>query len=410
MSILFVDHDPASLLLLEDELSLSDVEWDWETVGSAEEALERLIQGRFEAVVTVLDLPRMSGSDLLKQVSARFPDVIRIALAHVGDQRNALPVVDSAHQILAKPFRLDVLRATIDRAICVRDMILSDSLQRVIGGLSSLPSVPTVYQELTQAIRDEDSSLQTLGGIVSQDAAMTAKVLQIVNSAVFCLGKRVTEPSKAVALLGAETLRSLVLAIGVFQAFEENAESGLSADALMRHCMQVATLARAICQSEGLEASEREAAVTAATLHDTGKLILHAVDGEAYRTAVKLAEREGTPLWQIERRVFGADHAAAGAALFSIWGLPQRIVEIVALHHDPINAFETSFSALTAVVAANTLSQEFDAEATSEAPVRHSRLETDSEMVAYLVGLDCCQRVGTWKALAEQHSRPELVN
>ncbi|MEM0926539.1 MAG: response regulator [Planctomycetota bacterium] len=402
MSILFVDHDPTALLLLEDELSLSDVEWDWEMVGSAEEALERLIQGRFEAVVTALDLPRMSGSELLKHVNARFPDVLRIALTATGHQQSALPAVDSAHQILAKPFRLDVLRGTIDRAICVRDMILSDSLQRVIGGLSSLPSVPSVYQELTQAIRDDESSLQALGAIVSKDAAMTAKVLQIVNSAVFCLGKRVTEPTKAVALLGAETLKSLVLAIGVFQAFESTDSHGLSADKMMHHGMHVAKLTRAICQLEGLEESEREAAVTAATLHDTGKLILNAVDADAYQTVLKLSEQEGAPLWQIERRIFGADHAGAGAALFSIWGLPQRIVEIVALHHDPINAFENTFSSLTAVVAANTLCSEFEDASQGEMMLSHSSLEKNPDLVAYFAGINCCDRVGDWKSLALQ--------
>ncbi|MEO1614331.1 MAG: response regulator [Planctomycetota bacterium] len=397
MSILFVDHDPSALLLLEDELSLSDVEWDWEMVGSAEEALERLLHSQFEAIVTTLDLPRMHGNDLLKQVGARFPEVVRVALVHAHDQRGALPAVDSAHQILTHPCELDVLRSTIDRAICVRDIILSDSLQRVIGGLSSLPSVPAIYQELTQAIHDDTASLQTLGGIIARDAAMTAKVLQIVNSAVFCLGNRVTEPSKAVALLGAATLKSLVLAIGVFEAFQSS-EHGFSAEALMQHCMRVASVSKAIAKAEGLDEQEREAAVTAATLHDTGKLILHAVDAEAYRTVLKLAEKEKAPLWQMEQRVFGADHAAAGAALFSIWGLPQRVVELVALHHSPLNGYETSCSALTVLVAANTLCHDLDQSDETESMT--SGLETDPELLGYLASIDCGQRVKQWQALA----------
>lgn len=387
MTVLFVDDEPQALRDLERQLIAADVDWECEFASSGEEAIELMECSKFDAVVTDMRMPGMDGAVLLNYVSDHFPETVRIILSQASDRDAVLRSIVSMYQFLPKPCDAQVLKTTIDRGCSLRDILVSDSLQQLVGGLSHLPSVPTIYRQLTQELRNDDASISSIGRIVAQDAAMTAKVLQLVNSAIFCLSHHISDPIKAVSLLGASTLKSLVLAIGIFQEFEDLGTSGFSADVLMHHCLRVSRMTKRIGQSESLDARALEDAMTAATLHDIGKLILHWIDPKTCAQAALKAEIDDIPLWQSERAIFGADHAAIGAYLLSVWGLPQSIVEIVALHHTPTQAYEMSFSPLTAVVASNFLCR---------APVHPPLPTPDEELVRYFEMVACGERLPHW--------------
>lgn len=392
MTVLFVDDEPQALQAIDNLLIEADVDWDCAFAMTGEEAIAMLEEYPIEAIVTDLRMPGMDGAMLLNYVGEHYPKVVRIITSQRTDKDLVLRVVDCMHQFLPKPCSAAQLKSTIDRACCVRDLLVSDSLQRLIGGLSKLPSVPDVYRRLTHELRDDDASIQSIGKIVSEDAAMTAKVLQIVNSAIFCLGHQVSDPVKAVSLLGASTLRSLVLAIGIFREFEGLSGDGFHADSLMHHCLRVGRMAKSIGQSESLDDDALEDAMTAATLHDIGKLVLYSVDPEAYNQAERIAVTRGVEMWRAEQQVFGADHAVVGAYLLSIWGLPQRIVEIVALHHRPTRAYEMAFSPLTAVAAANFLCHHG-----GSPPLP----KPDEELLRYLEMVACGGGLESWWALRD---------
>lgn len=387
MTVLFVDDEPQSLRDLERLCAVADVEWDSEFALGGEQAIAMMADTRFDAVVTEMRMQGMDGASLLNYVSAHHPDTVRVVLSKQSDRDAVLRSIVSMHQFLPKPCDAFALKTTIDRARSLRDLLVSDSLQRLVGGLTHLPSVPAVYRQLTQELRNEDASISSIGEIVAQDAAMTAKVLQLVNSAIFCLRHHISDPVKAVSLLGASTLKSLVLAVGIFQEFEQFGASRFSADALMHHCLRVSRITKRIGQYEKLEDDLLEDAITAATLHDIGKLVLNSIDPKTCAQARLKSEIDDIPLWQAERVIFGADHAAIGAYLLSTWGLPQTIVEVVALHHTPTMAFEMSFSPLTAVVAAN-----FIARASDTPPLP----TPDDELLRYFEMVACGERLPYW--------------
>lgn len=396
MTVLFVDDEPHALQAIDDLMAEANVDWDCAFAMTGDEAIEMLRETHFEAIVTDLRMPGMDGATLLNYVSVHFPNVVRIVVSQRHDKELVLRAVDCMHQFLPKPCTAEELKSTIDRACCVRDLLISDSLQRLIAGLSRLPSVPSVYRELTRELLDDDASIQSLGRIVAQDAAMTAKVLQIVNSAIFCLGHQISDPVKAVSLLGASTLKSLVLAIGIFREFQDFGSVGFTADALMHHCLRVSRVARVIAHAESLDDDSLEDAITAATLHDIGKLVLYSVDPRAYEESSRLANLHGISTWRAERQVFGADHAAVGAYLLSLWGLPQRIVEIVALHHTPSRAYEKTFSPLTAVAAANYLCH-----TNGKPPLP----DPDDDLLRHLEAVSCAHKLTFWNSLADVSGR-----
>lgn len=150
-------------------------------------------------------------------------------------------------------------------------VLFVDDEERVVVGLQSLPSVPALYQQITQELTSEDPSINGIADIVARGIAMTAKVLQLANSAFFALCRTITSTSQAVSLLGTETITALVLSTELFRG----AESGdLAVEKVWLRSLLVASLAKAIVLSEAGSASAAAEAFVAGVLHDCGKLVL----------------------------------------------------------------------------------------------------------------------------------------
>jgi putative nucleotidyltransferase with HDIG domain len=190
------------------------------------------------------------------------------------------------------------------------------------------------------------------------DPAMTAKLLQLVNSAFFGIARKISNPVEAVQLLGINTVRSLALSIHAFSCFDHAKMPELSIDRIWTHCLVVGNLARKIAQIEELELGTVDEAFISGLLHDLGKLMLAVNMPERYVASLALARKNNIPDLDAEREIFGATHADVGAYLLGLWGLPVPIVEAVALHHLPRQNVEKTFTPLTAVHVANVIDQE----------------------------------------------------
>ncbi|MFK7820254.1 MAG: response regulator [Planctomycetaceae bacterium] len=356
MNVLFVDDEVQVLRALERMIDAGDVDWEPDFAEGGEEALAILADQDFDAIVTDMRMPGMDGAELLKHVCEDYPAMVRIVLSGQADRKTVMRAVEPMHQYLSKPCEAAQLKSTISRACAMRETLQYEGLRNTINTLPGLPSLPTVYTELSDFIKQEDFALADAGNIIEQDIAMTAKVLQLVNSAAFGLRHPVSSPAQAASILGLETLKALVLTTSVFAELDEGKDADFSLTTLMDHSLEVAAAARKIAKLEGLEQDQQEEAFTAGMLHDIGKLLLATADYSAFAEVRRITqEDESLRHTEAERRVYGADHAAAGAYLLDLWGLPQSIVEVVALHHRPEVEFGSDFTVLSAVWAANLL-------------------------------------------------------
>src|SRR4029077_18612085 len=132
-----------------------------------------------------------------------------IVLSGHADRESVLRLVGPAHQYLSKPCDAEELRQAIGRAGALSDLLSSEKLKRLTAQISTLPSLPSLHQKMTEEFRKEDPSLEKIGEIVSQDVGMTSKILQLVNSAFFGLSQPISSPTEAVTYLGLTTIRSL---------------------------------------------------------------------------------------------------------------------------------------------------------------------------------------------------------
>jgi HD-like signal output (HDOD) protein/ActR/RegA family two-component response regulator len=333
--ILFVDDEPKVLDGLRRMLYPYRNEWNMVFVSSAAEALQQLSQSQFDVLITDVRMPQMSGIELLSEVVERHPQVVRMVLSGMADKEVTLPSVMLAHQYLDKPCDATTLRAAVERVFQLRVILDNPALKQLISRLHSLPSVPAVYTKLMEALQADDASPRQIGGIIGQDMAMTAKILQLVNSAFFGPRRPITNPTEAVIYLGADTVKALALSVSIFSQFDAQRVPGFSIENLRDHGVAVATLARQIAATLRLSKSELDDAFLGGLLHELGKLVLAANYPKEYVESVRRTREEGIPTREAELETFGTTYAEVGAYLLWLWGLPDPITEIVARHPEP---------------------------------------------------------------------------
>jgi HD-like signal output (HDOD) protein len=280
-------------------------------------------------------MPQMSGIELLSEVVERHPHVVRMVLSGMADKDVTLPSVMLAHQYLDKPCDANTLRTAVERVFQLRVILDNPALKQLISKIHSLPSIPSVYTRLIEALQSDDVSPQEIGRIIAQDLAMTAKILQLVNSSFFGHRQPITNPTQAVIYLGADTVRALALSVSVFSQFDSRRVPRFSIEALHHHGMAVATLARNIARSLGLSKAEMEDAFLGGLLHELGKLVLAANYPKQYEEALRKMEQHKIPAREAEIDTFGTSYADVGAYLLWLWGLPDPVTEIVARHPQP---------------------------------------------------------------------------
>jgi HD-like signal output (HDOD) protein/ActR/RegA family two-component response regulator len=334
-AVLFVDDDVLVLEGLKRMLRAERRHWDMQFVRSGAEALRWMENKAFDAVVSDLRMPEMDGAELLSQVMERHPHMVRIVLSGEMDRDLTFKTVHCAHQYLAKPCDADTLKATLARAFALRRLINDRRLKTLLPRLSSLPSLPKLYTEILDEIQAPNSSFKRVGELIGRDVSMTAKILQIVNSAFFGLARRVANPQEAVSLLGYDTVKALVLSTKVFSQCDLNRISASWLEALWQHSLETSLFARSIGLTEKLPRKSLDDAFTAGILHDLGKLILAQNFPESYTEVLSLSTHPSRSLVELETEQYGASHAELGAYLMGLWGIGDEVVGAIAHHHQP---------------------------------------------------------------------------
>lgn len=386
--VLFVDDEPMVLAGLQRTLRPLRAEWDMSFVTSGTEALALLERTPHDVIVSDMRMPGMNGAELLCEVMRRFPKTARFILSGFADKDLTMQCAAAAHQFLSKPCDSDTLKSVINRALQINHRMANEATRTLVSRLLVLPSLPTLYYEIIEALQDPEVSLDTIGRLVSRDAAMTAKLLQLVNSAFFGSAHKVTTATEATLILGLETVKSLALWTHVFALYQTRTDTRFSIQALSVHSLSTGIMARGIASLERAPQATLDESMTAGLLHDVGKLALAANLPAEYDRALIRAEQEHISLCEAERAEFGASHAEVGAHILGLWGLPAPIVEAAALHHSPSQTETSEFSPLTAVHVANVLDHELRG-ATQGAP---PQMDLD-----YLTRLNLQGRVSAWR-------------
>lgn len=345
--IIFVDNDKKVIQKLKKQLYSMRFEWEMVFVRTGEDALGFMENSSVDVVVSDLKLSKMDGVKFFDTVMELYPGTVRIVYSDNSDIALSIESVKCTHQFLLKQSNAETIKYTIERTCKLQELLKNRKLIKMVSGIINLPSLPKLYDEITKEMKSSDPSIVKVGNLIAQDISLSAKILQLVNSAYYSLPRKIIDPSQATVYLGIEIVKAIVLTNHLFSSFSDEAETlGFSISGMWRHSFMVGILAAEIARTESAESSEVEEALIAGMLHDIGKLILLKIPGK-YKELEDFVDYTGSDVVDAEYAVVKTSHAELGAYLLGLWGIPDSIVEIVAFHHKPSTLIENVFAVMS---------------------------------------------------------------
>ncbi|WP_034298563.1 HDOD domain-containing protein [Herbaspirillum sp. RV1423] len=196
--------------------------------------------------------------------------------------------------------------------------------EEITDAVLQLPSLPNIVIELINALDNSDVDTNTLAQKISHDQALTAKVLGLANSSFYGMQSKVGSIPHAVAVLGFNSVRSLVTAAAVVETFSAGKSQGLDYAEFWKHSIATALAAKAIAKCLGLN---QDSAFIAGLLHNIGRLVLATYSPMRYQEVLSWRSVHDGDLIAAEVHILGIDHKTAGRAVLQHWKFPSSIVD-----------------------------------------------------------------------------------
>jgi len=206
-------------------------------------------------------------------------------------------------------------------------------LERIIESTQGFPSLPTVIAQAFQVINDPDSSVKEVTEIISKDQAIASKLLKLVNSAYYGIGKRVATINQAISILGFDTVSNLLFGISIFDAFKVK-EFDLYQ--FWQHAIATSHAAKFFAMQAKYNMPDKAAIV--GLVHDIGKLLFMITIPSEYKQVKKLATSAVIADILAEYKILGLDHAQGGLLVAQKWGWPNFLAEALRYHHLPLKS------------------------------------------------------------------------
>ncbi len=205
-------------------------------------------------------------------------------------------------------------------------------LKSLIMTIRDLPAMPHVASKVLELSSDPDTSASRLQQVISDDQAMTARILKIANSAMYACSRRIKTLSEAIVMLGFNSIRSLVVTSAARNLYGGNsARMGLKERLLWEHSIGCAFACRLLVSTKHPALTEE--AFLAGLMHDIGKLVLNLQLPEQFEEIVQIVYNENREFHETETEILGFDHARVGAMLVNKWKLSPLLEEVIGMHH-----------------------------------------------------------------------------
>ncbi len=202
------------------------------------------------------------------------------------------------------------------------------SKDALIQKASDLKVLPAVAKKAMEVVERENASAEDLSLVIETDKALTTRVLKISNSSLYGLKNEVRDLQHAVALLGLNSVKNLVIAAST-KGLHKN--FGITEQMMWDHAVGASVGARML--RRGTNRNIEDLAFLGGLLHDVGKVIMNNEVPHAYAEVLTGVCNDGRRSIDLEQEVFGYDHQAIGAGVLLRWGFPTVMVRIVERHH-----------------------------------------------------------------------------
>lgn len=210
------------------------------------------------------------------------------------------------------------------------------TVEGLIDRVGTLATLPSVYTRLRSVVEDMRSSNRDVAELISEDAALAARLLHIANSSFYGLPSKIDTITRAVTVIGTRQIIDIVMATSVLEMFDGVPCDGFNMKAFWHGSISCGVTARILASYRREINVERF--FISGLLHDVGRLIMFQGMGDKYWEIIEHAEDSGVLLHVAEKERLGFDHCEVGALLLSRWGLPQYMVDAVRYHHRTVSS------------------------------------------------------------------------
>jgi HD-like signal output (HDOD) protein len=227
-------------------------------------------------------------------------------------------------------------------------------LKRIRIYIARMPSLSTTVTKVLETCNNPKASPNDLNRVISLDPVLTGQVLRLINSAYYALPHPITSLTRAIIMLGLNTVKNLALSFAILETMSaKGAFRVFSINDFWAHSLCVAVAARHLSLVRGASVSSREDFFIAGLLHDLGKIPLNTQFPDQYRRVLDVSRNEQRPLQDLERELLGFDHCSVGELIARKWQLGAHLKQSLVYHHKPDEASSTDRPFVTLVALAN---------------------------------------------------------
>ncbi len=316
LKVLFIDDEPKIIDGLRRQLRNLREKWEIRFAGGEVEALKMLEERTADVVVSDMRMPGMNGGQLLARIGELYPESMRIILSGQTEPGDLISEIGNIHHYLQKPCEKEMLCRVIDRTSNLHLLLADPSLRRLAGGVKVLAPAPQQLAALLHELARPSANVATVAAIVDSDPALAAKVMQLVNSAFFGTPQRASTPAAAVALLGLETIRRVLVEGRLFESCHTDVELSDEIAELWSYSVSVSEAAFSIAKQHGATVDIAGLARLAGLMSVVGRAVLWGSENVQEKSKADL-------------------QAAVGGYVLGLWGFAEEVVEAVTLHENP---------------------------------------------------------------------------
>ena len=209
-------------------------------------------------------------------------------------------------------------------------------INQIEAYVARMPSLSTTATKVLETCNNPQASPNDLNRLISLDPVLAGQVLRLINSAFYSLSHPVSSLTRAIIMLGVNTVKNLVLSFAILQQLPMSKACGtLSPVLFWEHSVAVGVIAKWLAEFKGVHLTDQEDYFVAGLLHDLGKIPLHHQFAAETRHAMVLAGQHRWSAVHAERTIFGFDHSGVGGLIARRWRLSPAFVDVLAHHHQP---------------------------------------------------------------------------
>ncbi len=258
-------------------------------------------------------------------------------------------------------------------------------LETVISS-DALPTLPNVATKLIALVSKEETTLQDIAKLISQDVALTAKILKVSNSAFYCFRQQISSINQAVSILGINAVRSLVLSFSFFTMGSGKKKSLFNFTQFWERSLTAAVSAKLIL--EKVDNANTEEIFISGLLQNLGELILARTIPEQYNQILQQAAENKQDIGEIEQEQLGIHHSEVGYEIAKRWGFPNALLEPMLYQNDP-DAYQGNDQKISQTIKAVYLSNLLTNILFSDIPEKyHKKFQDDAPRLLQLTSED----------------------